>query len=882
MYTGSTKARRRLGREMFHGARGTREERPDSRIDPRRLGLGVMVAFLVFFVSASGHAEEVARPAVSATVAPYLDHRTRQNDRLVSCRRKLDLELDAAKVSEFAIYGTAIAIICELAAQERGLGLNDRWGEISHPELDALVGKLSERAGVLRGIEGDYWRRLAPPCNPSLETCYGASRYRNVVILRMASFFLSYVLYRFPDVTWSQETKLALHRTVKEGNWHPWAARIGNSVLPLIAMRIFVGEIMGDRALYETGRSQLLQARDAAVRYGLPEPMAPHYAGPTLNFLAMMTVLRDPPLRRVVEDLLAYSLLIPAHLYLPGGALGTPQNREKTGGGIADPSPAAGHHQINSLNVLVGDPDLPETALPTETLASDYRAPEIIRSIFLDKGDGYTFRYRGCTPQPGEKQVGWYEGRRGYLSQVGGLAQPRFFNPWQAVVLPGGRAQMGLFYGSGSWKSSSSGVYVKAKEPGAFSILYHHQPSGLVGPDPVVNDPLLHDPTWKGERKSAVRRMLHGRTRISIFDTEASRVPRVDPSMQYTMVHLPDFSDPDVGDGMLVVPSKALPSASWFVGQSGDAYVALLPLGNVLERSKKLPAPAPVTPALYSAGSWIYLKMGGPGFVTGDVTELATTAEFATLEDYANDLASRYVSFSGTTGADAVVEVETSGSNGSERLRLEFAGDARFVDGARRADRDFLALTTLIESPFLTWDESTFNLTVTRAGYPSLSLDLGDPSAPTAPTRLGVVREKPVNETVQLKWQAALDDVAVVDYDVYRDGVSIGSQLSAANEYQGTSATRYQETHHTDGSGMNRTALYQVVARDADGNVSPARSMVREVVIPETDRDLDGVGDFVDNCPAVSNRDQFDVDRDGVGRACDEEVSGPGPASSDQ
>jgi len=848
------------------------------RTGQRRPGLYTWVAALLTLATTCTWADEKARfPNAAVTVPPYLDHRIRQNERLVTCRRKLDLEQDATKVSEFGIYGTAIAILCELAAQERGLGPNSRRGEVSHAELDELVLQLSERAGVLRGIEGDYWKRLAPPCDPSLETCYGGNRYQNVVILRMATFFLSYVLYRFPDVAWSQTTKSALHRTVKEGNWHPWDARVGNSVLPLMGMRIFVGEVMGDRALYESGRSQLLQARDEAVRYGLPEPMAPHYAGPTLSFLAMMTVLRDPELRGVVEDLLAYSLLIPAHLYLPGGALGAPQNREKTGGGIADPSPDAGHHQINSLGILVGDPALPETALPTEALASDYRAPEIIRSIFLDKGDGYTFRYRGHTSQPGEKRIGWYEGRRGYLSPVAGLSKPRYFDPWQAVTLPGGRAQMGLFYGSGSWKANSSGVYVKTREPGAFSILYHHQPSGLVGPDRDVNDPLLHDPTWKGERKSSVRRMLHGRTRISIFDTDASQLPRVDPSMQYTMVHLPDFSDPAVGDGMVVVPSKALPSSSWFVGQSGNAYVAFLPLGTVLERSKQFPARTPPTPALYSEGSWIYLKLGGPGVATGDITELATTAEFATLQDYANDLASRYVSFSSTTGADAVVEVDTPEVAGGERLRLEFAADARFIDGARQADADFLALATLIDSPFVSWDENTFELVVRRPGYPSLSLDLGDPHVPTVPTRLALVAEKPVNETVHLKWHAADDDVAVVDYDIYRDGVLIGSQASAANEYRGRSPTRYQETHARDGSGMTRTALYQVVARDADGNVSSARSMALEVVIPETDLDLDGIGDAVDNCPAVGNRDQADVDRDGIGDVCDEDVPGSEP-----
>jgi hypothetical protein len=728
---------------------------------------------------------------------------------------------------------------------------------------------------VLRGIEGTYQNPLDPPCNPEVETCYPPNnkRYQNVVILRVSVFYLSYILYRFQDVAWSEETRAALHLTVKEGNWYPWDGNIGNAVLPLTAMRIFIGELMDDSDLYEYGRTQLYRGRDESVRNGMGEPMAPHYAGATLNYLAMMMILENPELQEIVEGALVHSLLVPAHLYLPGGALGSPQNREKTGGGIADPDPAAAHHHINSLNILVGDPVLSEMPHPRELLASDYQAPEIIRSIFLDKGDGYTFRYRGQTPQTGEANMGWYAGRRHYASVGAGITQGRDVNPQQTVVLPGGRAQLGLFYGSGSWNANSSGAYIKATEVGKFSILCHHQPSGLIGPDEILNDPLVHDPRWKGERKSSVRRMLHRRTQISIFDTTATNTPSVDPSMQYTMVHLPDFNDPNVGDGMLVVPSTTLIGASWFVGQSGNAYVAFLPLGTVTEQSTQ-PAigDPPPTPSLYSEGGWIYLRLEGlgpAGLVTGDITELATTAEYPTLEDYASDLAVRYVSFAGTTGADAVVEVDVPGEAESERIRLEFADDARFIDDAQQADADFLALGYLFDSPFLSWDESTFDLTISRPGYTTMTLDLGDPTIPTTPHTLGVDSEQSVNITVGLSWKEANDDVGAVDYDVYRDGLFIGSQTSPSNEYIGASNHVYQETHPTDSSGMTRVARYQISARDGDGNVSPALSMAREVVIPETDLDLDGVGDFVDNCPAVANPDQSDLDQDGLGDACE-------------
>jgi hypothetical protein len=48
---------------------------------------------------------------------------------------------------------------------------------------------------------------------------------------------------------------------------------------------------------------------------------------------------------------------------------------------------------------------------------------------------------------------------------------------------------------------------------------------------------------------------------------------------------------------------------------------------------------------------------------------------------------------------------------------------------------------------------------------------------------------------------------------------------------------------------------------------------------PPPDQDKDGVPDFRDNCPTTANPDQLDVDRDGVGAACETspEVQPPPP-----
>lgn len=52
----------------------------------------------------------------------------------------------------------------------------------------------------------------------------------------------------------------------------------------------------------------------------------------------------------------------------------------------------------------------------------------------------------------------------------------------------------------------------------------------------------------------------------------------------------------------------------------------------------------------------------------------------------------------------------------------------------------------------------------------------------------------------------------------------------------------------------------------------PPPQPVREVPPPPPpDKDKDGVPDFRDNCVAIANPDQSDVDRDGIGTACESE-----------
>jgi fibronectin type 3 domain-containing protein len=85
---------------------------------------------------------------------------------------------------------------------------------------------------------------------------------------------------------------------------------------------------------------------------------------------------------------------------------------------------------------------------------------------------------------------------------------------------------------------------------------------------------------------------------------------------------------------------------------------------------------------------------------------------------------------------------------------------------------------------------------------------LGDAVPPDAPTALAATAASP--DYVDLRWDAASDDVGIGRYDVYRDGALIGSAVGDGTTYRDTSPPRAADV------------TYTVTAVDTSDNESPS------------------------------------------------------------
>jgi hypothetical protein len=753
----------------------------------------------------------LASPAASdwETYGPA-DRAARQDAALGACRTDLDLDeqFGAGSSSEYTVDQQAVALNCELESWRRSLHTPGDPGE-HEEEINAHLRRLMDRIAL--GI--------------SVTTCTSTSPrtpsgcFENNVIARAAAHLTAYILNRYTERSWETATLDTAKDLYRSTDWWQGLPTAGNSTLPLIGMRLLGGEALDDPVLESRGIAELHFAHGRDVRQGIPEPMSRHYAGVTIGELELLRETNDPDLREMVEDLLAVQLLVNAHNYLPGGQIGAPQDRKD--GPLDETLTVDGNspHLLNHLNMVVYDPDLPsEIGHDPRTLASDYTAPEVIRSIFLDKGDGYTFWYRGDAPTSSQDGAG-YEGERHYPSYGwqgfdGPLATGYESAPTQTVTLANGSAQMGVRYAPGGETGFSNGLFARDTSD-TFSVYYHHQPR----PDDDSRtswNPLAQDPEWRYEKQS-YRRMMHGRTVITLFEPDDEH-----SFLEYTIAHLPGAIDAEITE----CEGEAYSGGnSWLVRQHEDAWVAYLPLGDYTATTKE-------------GGAWTFLEFE-EGTISGNISEIADGPDFGNAEAYCNDLATRGVQFD---DENAVAQIETTPPGGAPvTIKLDYHDDERSIDSGSGfvvqsddgfVDKGLMYVEPVNEAPWLTWNDE-FELEVERAPHASVTLDFGDPTLPSPPQTVTVQNEAAVNATpIQLVWDHGIDDEGIVEYKVWRDGVEIGSVYDEDPGFEAAAGAKATYYDSTEPAGGGPTSIqYRVESVDGNEQHSPVMSMIKEVTV---------------------------------------------------
>lgn len=99
-----------------------------------------------------------------------------------------------------------------------------------------------------------------------------------------------------------------------------------------------------------------------------------------------------------------------------------------------------------------------------------------------------------------------------------------------------------------------------------------------------------------------------------------------------------------------------------------------------------------------------------------------------------------------------------------------------------------------------------------------------------------------------------------------------GARKNAAAETSGVTPIQMELLEAESGSYKSDRNIFAYVEPPPPPPPQPP-----EPPPPPPDQDKDGVPDFRDNCVAVANPDQQDVDRDNIGSACDQPETPPPP-----
>jgi hypothetical protein len=495
---------------------------------------------------------------------------------------------------------------------------------------------------------------------------------------------IAYALHRY-GAGWSGETKEMIRVAVEDSSWQVNFYLV-NGNIATIAAELLAGEALDRAVLWDRGVGHLDAVYTRTLAHGGIEMNAPLYTAQHLPMLVFMQALRDEGRRAKARILLEYELLFEGHMYLPGGGMSAPQSRDYSGGSEDGGSRA----MLPVLWVLVGDPaypvDLPYAYEFVGAAATDYAVPEMIRSIFLDKGAGYTF-WAYTDAQQGS-------GLTPYAVYNLGLNGAQCV-PWQTVVLPGGAGSLGVAYGfRNTALYVSYGLYSRLPS-GAFAIQYHYQPM-VIGDTDEMGGSMAgagtdDDPDDFTSELYDYERMVYKRTALQLWDPRER--PGVVRTHQYTKAWLPRYE---------TLGGQYAALSGWRVGRVGDNYFAYRPLGALLGSQT----------VERDGGTFIDMDLGP---LSGGIAEMATTADFPSLEAYLSDLIRRRLVF---TTSPLAVEFDALDFETGQKVpvRLEYRPERRFIRGVEVSVEEALD-HGLMDSPWADWDASSRRLTVARECY---------------------------------------------------------------------------------------------------------------------------------------------------------------------
>ena len=118
--------------------------------------------------------------------------------------------------------------------------------------------------------------------------------------------------------------------------------------------------------------------------------------------------------------------------------------------------------------------------------------------------------------------------------------------------------------------------------------------------------------------------------------------------------------------------------------------------------------------------------------------------------------------------------------------------------------------------------------------------------------------------------------VATPDPKASRTRPSTGGRTAVGSPIAGVQSVRDDLLEPESGSYRSKRNLFAFVEPPAPKVVAPPTPIIQPPP-PPPDSDKDGVPDFSDNCPTTPNPDQMDVDRNGIGTACQQGQEIPPP-----